>query len=236
MVYLPLVILAPIAEATTAVAIIDRDAIILGTDSLWRGSKAGTSLKCKINIQRETCVYVLIGLRSKPETNFDSSIYANRACKAQATPKEQAIFFGDTVRGPLSRALRYSRINDATVYKRDYQGKVALEGLFAGFENGKPIVAFKSFRVDENDVTHERLIEIPNADGGNIGLSGQTEAALSFLHDHPSWQSSDSTLLVRNLIQAEIEDKPDKVGAPIDILVIDKSGHRWIPPYGTCAP
>jgi hypothetical protein len=231
-----IVLCVPISRATTAIAIVDTDAIIIGTDSLWRWSKSGTALKCKINTDQSKCIYIIVGLRSKPETGFDSSLFANQACKAKLSPTKAAIFFGNNVREPLLHSLEYSRLNDPIVYKRDYQGKVALEVLFAGFEAAGPVVVSKSFSLDSNGILHESVAAVPDQKGNNIALSGQQEAALSFLKTQSNHLITDYPKLVRSLIEIEIKDKPNKVGGPVDVLVIKRMGHRWVAPYGTCGP
>ncbi|MGA2981232.1 MAG: hypothetical protein ABSD76_16705 [Terriglobales bacterium] len=109
-----------------------------------------------------------------------------------------------------------------------------MEVMFMGFEANRPIVAAKSFELDNKDRLHERVTYVPDASGGNIALSGEHEAANAFVNSHTTWPTSDYSGLVRTLIEAEIKDKPDHVGGPIDVLIIKRTGHRWVPPRGTC--
>jgi hypothetical protein len=224
------------SEATSAVVIVDQDRIIIGTDSLWRGSKAGAALKCKISTRKSACIYVIVGLRNKPETAFDSSKFADHACESGNSIQDAAAAFGNSVRTDLRHAIRYSRLHDPVLYKRNYRGKAVLEGLFAGFDHDKPIVAIKSFTLDEHDRIHEKLTELPDSEGNNIALDGEQNAANAFLKSHHDWRTVEYPALVRTLIETEISDKPEKVGGPIDVLVIEKNGHHWIAPYGTCGP
>lgn len=228
-----ILILLPVCRATSAVFLVDKNQIIIATDSLWRFSISGTARQCKINTAHSQCAHVIVGLRTKPETNFDSAVLANQACDTGANQRERAIYFGRTAKQALTAALKYSRLHQTDVYERDYRGKAVLEVFFAGFDDGKPSVAAYSFSLNTNDDLMERLINIPDDQGNNIAFSGEQAAALQFFND-PNRPDSDYETLARIAIEKEIADIPSKVGGPVDVLSIQISGYRWIEPYGTC--
>jgi hypothetical protein len=197
---------------------------------------SGSARKCKISTRKSDCIYVIVGLRSKPETGFDSSMFVDQACNSQASIRTRAQTFGKIVNRDLRRAMRYSRLHSPEIYARDYHGKPALEVIFAGFDANRPAVAVKSFTMGNGDVLHEQLIEVPDASGNNLAFSGEQQAGLAFLNNHPNWPINEYPRLARMLVESEIKDKPEHVGGPVDVLVIERTGHRGIAPYGTCGP
>jgi hypothetical protein len=65
-----------------------------------------------------------------------------------------------------------------------------------------------------------------------VFLLGYTDEANQRLATKRSFSSPESA--VRELIDLEIKAHPSHVGPPIDVLFIDKTGHRWLPPNGEC--
>lgn len=170
------------SQATTVVVIIDINRILIGADSLWKGSKSGTALRCKIERPKQECIFAIVGLRNRSETGFDSASFAGHACELTGSLTAIATAFGDSVREPLRRAMAYSRLNDPIVYKRDYRGKSPLEVVFAGFQEGKPSAAIKSFALSRTDkLTDGPPIQIPDSAGNDIAFGGEQEAAKLYL-------------------------------------------------------
>jgi hypothetical protein len=132
----------------------------------------------------------------------------------------KAIAFGNIVRADLRKAMDYSRQHAPAIYKRDYEGRGVLDGLFSGFEGERPVIAISSFSLDQAGELHERLIRVPDDAGNNIAMSGEQQAALSFLAKNPDWPTTDFPRLAKRLVELVIAEKPANVGPPISILEI----------------
>ncbi|MGA7764922.1 MAG: hypothetical protein WCA27_01730 [Candidatus Sulfotelmatobacter sp.] len=204
---------------------------MIATDSKWRSSKSGSIAACKI-LQVNKCFFLIVGLRYKPETHFDSTELEKKACEFNGVIEEKVRFFAKAVRGPLRQALEYSRLHDSKVYRRDYLGKVVVQGIFV--TRDIPKIISESFVLMSSGKLKEEWIQIPNQAGNSI-ISGVQEAIQRFRIQNPSWE--DGRYIVetaRKYLELEITDKPQDVGPPVSILVIDRLvGPHWIE-QGVC--
>jgi hypothetical protein len=118
--------------ATTAVVFVDKDRILIGTDSLWRGW-SGRTLRtgtvCKIDTERPNCIFAVVGFVQERKTGFNPNQYARSACAAHLSLLETAQRFGEIAKRPLERAIEYSRLNTPDGYKY-LRGKAVLNGIF----------------------------------------------------------------------------------------------------------
>jgi len=105
-----------------------------------------------------------------------------------------------------------------------------LNGIFAGFENGKPVVATKGFVLEESGVLREDHALESNSTNSFL-LYGDQGAAVRLLDD-PT-RPRDPLALVRKLIQVQIDENPQDFGPPISILEVTGHFYRWLDP-GTC--
>ena len=105
-----------------------------------------------------------------------------------------------------------------------------LNGIFAGFENGKPVVATKGFVLEESGVLREDYALESNSTNSFL-LYGDQGAAERLLGDPE--RPREPLALVRKLIQVQIEENPQNVGPPISILELTNHLYRWLDP-GTC--
>jgi hypothetical protein len=228
---LTLSLLAGRMSATTAFCAVIDDTVLIATDSKWQGSKNGSVAACKI-LQVNKCFFVIVGLRYKPETHFDSTELGKKACEFNGVLEDKVRYFANTVRGPLRKALAYSRLHDSKVYRRDYLGKVVVQGIFVARDI--PKVISKGFVLTASGKLKEEWDQIPSQVGNSI-IGGEQEAIQRFRTQNPTWE--DGRFIVdtaRKFIELEIADKPQHVGPPVSILVIDRLvGPHWIE-QGAC--
>jgi hypothetical protein len=118
------------------------------------------------------------------------------------------------------------------VYKRDYKGKTVLEVIFAGFDQGRPRVAAKSFFLDQNEKLVEHLTSLPDQAGNSVIMSGEVTAAQAEFPNIP--RNASNELRVKRMIQKQIEATPQKVGPPVTVLTIARIGNSWVEP-GFCS-
>jgi hypothetical protein len=228
-------ILAPVCNATSVIVIIEQDKILIGADSLWKNSQLQSKLQCKIDIPRQACSFAIVGMRTNP-TGFDPAAIAAHECGRNSPLTEIATSFAESVRKPLAQALEYSRINDPVAYERDYRGKVVLEIVFAGFYQGKPTGAVKTFLVDRaGNLTENQVATIPDGAGNSMAILGPQKAVKQFFSQNPGWKAIPHPRLIHLLINRVIATNPDTVGRPISILAITRSGQIWVE-EGKCGP
>lgn len=225
---------AALCQATTVVVIVEEDRILMGADSLLSSNDLPSRLQCKIETPTPGCSFTIVGMRDNPNTGFDPKPLAIRACKNNMPLVGIANAFGDSVREPLRQALQNSHSNDPAAYDRDYKGKVVLEVVFAGFREGKPFAAIKTFSLDPSGQLLDRpATQVPDSDGNRMVISGAQSGAKIFLSKTTQWKTIGHPELIDLLILSEIVAEPSIVGAPVSILEITKTTHRWIKP-GRC--
>src|SRR5579862_4418828 len=223
-----------LCQATTVVVIVEDARILIGADSLLSSNDLPSRLECKIETPRPDCSFTLVGMRDDQNTGFDPKSFANRACKSNVPLEKIANSFGDSVREPLRQALQDFHHNDPSAYDRDYRGKVVLEVIFAGFREGKPLAAIKTFSLDPSGQLLDRpSTQIPDSDGNRMLVSGAQSAVKIFFSKTPQWKDLDHPKLIDLLILSEIVAEPTIVGPPVSILEITKTAHKWIKP-GKC--
>ena len=66
-------------------------------------------------------------------------------------------------------------------------------------------------------------------------LLGEFAAAVDFAKSRGRTNKEDPVAGVRELIQAQIQATPDRVGPPINILRIDAAGYTWAEEGHVCA-
>lgn len=225
---------AALCQATTVVVIVEDDRILMGADSLLSSNDLPSRLQCKIETPTPECSFTIVGMRDDRNTGFDPKPFATRACKNDMPLVKIANAFGDSVREPLRQALQNSHTNDPSAYDRDYKGKVVLEVIFAGFREGKPFAAIKTFSLDPSGELLDRpATKVPDGEDNRMVISGAQSGAKIFLSKTPQWKTIGHPELIDLLILSEIVAEPSIVGAPVSILEITKTTHKWIKP-GKC--
>jgi hypothetical protein len=80
--------------------------------------------------------------------------------------------------------------------------------------------------------TDTSIVIAPNKE--HFWVLGQSTAALHVVKSSFLFGTGDYAADARRMVQVEIADVPQKVGPPIDVMVIDKAGQHWIDPTGSC--
>lgn len=221
-------------RATSVVAIVNSDRILLGADALARTNISGSAAVCKIH-REHGVFFATVGLFSKRETGFDAVELARRACRETGDIHAVPVILGLLARAPVRKALAYSQQHDPLVYNKDYKDHAVFEVIFAGFHQSKPMIGIKSFFLDAVGGLGEQTITLPDEAGNHVAFSGEKEAIKRYTARTPKWYDTNDLLaLIRKLISLEIADRPDKVGPPISILEIRATEYRWLEP-GKCS-
>jgi len=110
----------------------------------------------------------------------------------------------------------------------------SVEIIFFGVVHGVPVLCVRYFNLDLSfvppKVTVGRL-DCPGdcATGMTWAFAGNHTEMEKFLDSNPGYLKKNGFVPTINvLIQKEIEAAPDHVGPPIEILMVDKAGARWL--------
>jgi hypothetical protein len=112
---------------------------------------------------------------------------------------------------------------------------VEVQVALFGFEAGRPVVLLSTYesKVDGAgkivSTTSTQLLS------DEVLLLGEFAAAADFAKSRGRTNKEDPVAGVRELIQAQIQATPDRVGPPINILRIDAAGYTWAEEGHVCA-
>ena len=111
---------------------------------------------------------------------------------------------------------------------------VKVQVALFGFEAGRPVVLLSSYesKVDGAGKIVSRTSTQLLSD--EVLLLGESAAA-DFVKSRGRTTKEDPVAGVRELIQAQIQATPDRVGPPINILRIDAAGYTWAEEGQVCA-
>jgi hypothetical protein len=223
---------------TSIVAVRTPNEMVVGADS--KGQLGGDRLYniplCKI-VKANNLFFAISGLSHDPATSFDANAVAIQASQSEGTIHDRATEFEKLIVMPLTRALKEIRRDYPMNYNRDFVGKPALQIIFFGFERNLLVLLAREFEgrtSDSGGLPYVRITKRLNCPGEACPLGemavylGQAEAINRFRRENPDSYAVGLVKAVRHLIQLEIDDVPDKVGPPIDVLRITRTGAEWI--------
>lgn len=226
--------------------------ITIAADSLTRYTSLGHAGErdyhiCKIR-QSDRVFFALSGMVADPDAKFDAFAIANTSLRGHGTIKVKAERLADAIRPQLLRVIQ-------RVYRQGYSvgGKTIGHGIYEpalsllvfGFEKGSPTVVYATFiRVDNPRGAPIDVFQVmkvcpgsgcPYGDGlwplgEREAIDGLSPEAISLLRA----DTGDDVAKVRDLVNIEIKAQSNTVGGPVDTLVIDASGARFVEPLGAC--
>jgi hypothetical protein len=112
---------------------------------------------------------------------------------------------------------------------------VRVQVALFGFEAGRPVVLLSTY---ESKVDGAGKIVSGTSTqflSDEVLLLGEIAAAADFAKSRGRINKDDPVAGVRELIQAQIQATPDRVGPPINILRIDAAGYTWAEEGHVCA-
>ena len=124
--------------------------------------------------------------------------------------------------------LKWAKREEPAYYQKHIDNKVLLQFAFFGFENGTPFLHVRSYKAVSRKSGDVQLgVEHSSDCLGKcslMALLGEADAIDAFINTNPhyyTWRPND---IVLKFIEIEIQDKPSKVGPPVDIVHIDGTG------------
>lgn len=229
-------------NATTIVAVKTKQEIIIGADSKLTDTYGNTvnEQACKI-IQSGNMVFAAEGFIRNKQTGFGIYKIIGQALKqpAKISLTDKVNFVSGVVVSELLKELPKLRKQNADTYRSKIEGKVFLSLLFAGFENGKPLMFVRQFRLAMSrqqigiSVLPDDCMEDCNREFETRFL-GEKEAIESLPEDTPNFWGKGAAEGIRLLIETEIQSRNEYVGPPIDIVRLNNKRVEWIQRKQNC--
>ena len=239
-----IVILANSAQATTIVVARTANEIVIGADSKVTdpyGNDVGRRA-CKIR-QVGNLFVAVEGLEIDRQTGLNVGDIASTSLQmnASASVSERvSILTGFLVSG-LFHELGFLKKNaPETYFKKIEGGQIFLRVIVCGFEGGRPLVFVRSFKAAPISPQQIGVSVIPDdclddcRDQIATRFVGETDAIEGLPEENPGFWQKGLVDGVRRLVETEIAARSEYVGAPIDILRIDRNGARWIQKKSEC--
>lgn len=210
--------------------------LVLGADSKARkksNDKKVTFIKvCKIKPVGSN-YFVASGYVSRERTKYDAYALAEAASREVQGLTQVAKAFAGLIAQHLSKALEDVRANNPEDFDLG-SGRNTLQAMFVGLDEGEPsliAVQFTPRLSSKGEILVTSLLYSCPGDcpSGTFSLPlGESEAAEKAIDQDNEFWKNGSIAGIQKYIEIEIADKPEKVGQPIDILQIRKTGTRWV--------
>jgi len=221
-------------HGTTVVVLRDRQQIIIAADSGGWSPTSPTPLSiCKI-VSTHDVVFSSAGLLEDRPSKFDVTKIATQAFSENGSILQREATFSELISKPLLRAIWRIKRDTPKVFDTEIVGKPqALQVVFTGFENGRPIYVADFFSVRQRKgrisirFSGNRCPGGCNDKGNSYLLMGEISAAQAKISAGSFW-TSDLIRDARTLIDIEIAARPDNVSGPIDILRVSGEGLTWV--------
>jgi hypothetical protein len=229
------------AEATSVVAARNPTSVVIGADSkatVADGPKVETRTICKIR-SANGVYWALAGsdfqatLRSGGVTNVDK--IASDAMSGKGSLSDRVLIFKAAVEPILDLVLADARYENPSVFQRIYMHPLSIN--FIAFSDGVPelhAIDYVTTINASNGEVHVRPnseIALPNPflpPAFNV-TSGEADAIKRYVYQHPDAKSLFiHPAFVKKMLELEIQDEPNIVGAPVAVVKIDASGPHWV--------
>jgi len=223
-------------SGTTVVAIRNDNQVTVGADSkgTWYGKQKTTQTHCKIR-QTGSLFYAFAMMTEHPQSGYSIPAIVNQVSQSNGSILQKAAFFENIVRDPIIRALEMIRRDYPDDFKRKHLKDPVLQIIFFGFEVNAPVLLARQFRVNTStDGSLQLTIDRNDCPGMECpkGLArltmGEHGEIDRFLKRQPDFWKANVTEGVKRMIQLQIDATPDKVGGPIDLIVVDGNGGHWL--------
>ena len=209
------------------------EAIYVAADSKlsWLDTTGAEGTTCKIR-RIGTTWYVMGGVYKFTETGYDAPALANLALRATGTVAEKARDFESRAVPAVKRLLEHFGDKQQQVDSWDEVAAIPLTIFVFGFERGAASVSSREF-VRATSSGGDPAVTVQRRDFGpdmreTVWLASPSSLSGGFVSEYPSWESMDPSARVKAFVEFAIRKRPGTTGAPIDIIRIDKDGHRWV--------
>ncbi len=238
------------AFATSIVAVMNNDEIVIGADSKstltptgGRGKSDPESItKCKI-VQAGNLFFASagsaglgpIGAGGAVDREFDIKETIARGLLVRGGIDEKVRNLEKALVADLSRVAEKARQDNFAFFLERFVNQPVHTVIVGGLDNGELVLRVRTFRLIVSP-SGSLSFEIERFDcPGDCRSSfiaifeGQTEAIRNYLQDHVLFlHFADPITAVRDLVKLEIATDPSSVGPPVDILRLTKKSVKWV--------
>jgi hypothetical protein len=228
--------------ATTIVVIVAPDAIVIGADS--KGSfidqfsmKESKRQVCKI-YQCGNYYYVVAGFTNNPVTKLDiGDIIGTYLKNENPISNQNLVNLKNEIKTSLINEINYQKSTDSSLILRTLGSDNGLVSFgILGIKESKPFGHFFSFTYSPEDILIKEDFCPGNCPNDTkVFWLGESKAIEKYTSNQENTNKTFNRIeLVKHLIKLEIQDKPETVGEPIDILVISKENTYWVQKKECC--
>jgi hypothetical protein len=236
------------ASATSVVAVLNNDEIVIGADSKTTLTTTGGEIepesveKCKI-VQTGNLFFASAGsagigaaaLNGDVDPKFDLKKSIAEGLRGGGGIAERVANLEKVLVADLTKIAEEARRDDAAFFLKRFVRHPVHTVIVGGIENGEPVLMVRTFSLIISPSGYLSF-EIGRFNcPGDCRTSfitifeGQTEAIRDYLKDHGLFlHFANPVTAVRDLVGLEISKDSSSVGPPIDILRLTKKGAEWV--------
>ena len=216
-----------LATATTIVIIRTTTGFVVGADSLARVEEINGTLHaahiCKVGSLGANQYVAVAGILEFLPSGLDTWRIIEKIAARDGLLSAKGAQIESELRGLLDATAPWSA------------EPVRVQVALFGFEAGRPVVLLSTY---ESKVDGAGKIVSGTSTqflSDEVLLLGEIAAAADLAKSRGRINKDDPVAGVREMIQAQIQATPDRVGPPINILRIDAAGYTWAEEGHVCA-
>jgi hypothetical protein len=234
------ILLIPVSLLATEIIVIRTpEVIVIAADSkpTWAG-KPGPANVCKI--YRSGDLYVAVGGLDHDQTR---NFYIKDLISAKDSSLEhfasQVRRLEEKITPRFLEEMKRLKAEDSTTYNLiSSEGGKQLSLAFAKVQDGIPYFAIRGFSYPDipDPKVEVAYVDCPGRDcpqGVLVEYMGKHAAIDSFTATHGGGNFNPVDL-ARKLVELEVQEDPEHIGPPIDILRLDATGPQWIANESNC--
>ncbi len=209
------------------------EAIYVAADSKlsWFDTTGAVGSTCKIRRVGSTW-YVLGGIYQFPASGYNAPALAGLSLRTTGTVAEKARDFETRAVPALMKLMESVQGDRHQLAEWEEVATIPLTIFIFGFESGKPAVSSREFQ-RSTTTAGEPSIKVQRGDYGpatpeNVWLASPSSLAGGFVSEIPDWQSMEPASMVKAFVEYAIRKRPNSTGGSIDVIRLDRSGHRWL--------
>ena len=209
------------------------DAIYVAADSklTWVDTTGAGGSTCKIR-RVGTTWYVMGGIYQFTSSGYNAPALAKAALAGTRSVADKARDFESKATPEVQRLLEGLATEESQIDTWQEVATIPLTIFIFGFENGGPAVSSREF-TRSTTAGKAPTVMTQRRDYGpgtpeTVWLASPSSLAGDFVSEVPSWQSMEPSAMVKAFVDFAIRKRPKTTGGSVDILRLDRTGHRWL--------
>ncbi len=230
------------APANTSIIVVRTPSVVyLGADSKMttEGQPVTDRKVCKLH-QADELFFAVAGFAGDQRREFKVPEIVARAARKGSTMSERVRRSEEAVVERLTAELIRLKNEAPATYEKMVreEGGTVLALAFAGYEEGATFAIISQFAI--RDPESPSVFVKRDSCPGNCPFGvktfflGSYKAIARYIAGKTGEGDMEPLEAIRYLIELEMEENPQEVGGPVDILRIDRQGPQWIQRKGEC--